>query len=296
MTLAKIISMANVTTRLRFLAMERSLRATGCQLPLWVIPYDDRRFDLPQGSSWWEVDDIVRWLEVEAPHQHAKRVMRKYQCLTEANYQFVDADVIWLRNPEEVLSAVKGFVTSCGHWHNPSHTTTAESNEILRRRSTVWQARVFNSGQFACDQQLYSVSGLIQSASHSLHRTTCLEDPFHEQPGLNLLVFLSDVAVTNLTLPPYSMESTWAGDYDGTYKEYWKEQVRSPYLIHWAGVRMDLPRLIHELFARYLTPDERFEWNRAVKDFAARSKSNAGILTILRRLRRVWKAVGRELD
>jgi hypothetical protein len=38
MKIDKIISMANQKVRLRFLAMERSLRATGCQLPLWVIP------------------------------------------------------------------------------------------------------------------------------------------------------------------------------------------------------------------------------------------------------------------
>jgi hypothetical protein len=50
MKIEKIITLANNKVRLRFLAMERSLRATGCQLPLLVIPYDDKLFELPGGK------------------------------------------------------------------------------------------------------------------------------------------------------------------------------------------------------------------------------------------------------
>ncbi len=72
MKIDKIISMANEKVRLRFLAMERSLRAVGCQLPLLVIPYDDNLFELPEGSTWWEIPEITSWLKA----QKSRPVMR----------------------------------------------------------------------------------------------------------------------------------------------------------------------------------------------------------------------------
>src|SRR6478609_7478064 len=104
MQLEKIISLANENTRLRFLAMERSLRATGCTLPLWVIPYDDNRFELPPNAIWWQIDNIITWLEGKM----ASKPKRKYQCMLEGNYQFVDADVIFLKNPETALANLSG--------------------------------------------------------------------------------------------------------------------------------------------------------------------------------------------
>lgn len=291
MKLDKIISMANATTRLRFLAMERSLRATGCRLPLWVIPYNDQRFDLPEGSVWWEMPEIIGWLDRQAPHSHPRHVMRKYQCLAQDNYQFVDADVVFIRNPEQVLLPHQGFITSCGHWQDPGHTVTAESQELFHQKSTVWPARVFNSGQFACDNQMHSVPEILRLASMADHRSTCLDHPFHEQPGLNLLVFLSGIPVTNLTLPPSSMESTWAGDYDGAYLDYWRDEDRCPYLIHWAGVNMALPRPIHELFLNYLSPEERSEWEMTALQHGRRSGVLVRIRSFARRVRQAWRAV-----
>lgn len=134
--------MANQNVRLRFLAMERSLRATGCQLPLWVIPYEENLFELPEGSTWREIPEITDWLKAE----QSLPVRRKYQCLTEGNYQFVDADVCFLRNPEIVLDPHSGFITSCGHWRNPAGTCTVASQLLISRKSTLWQRNVFNSG------------------------------------------------------------------------------------------------------------------------------------------------------
>ncbi|MCC5657844.1 hypothetical protein LC608_12750 [Nostoc sp. XA010] len=68
MKIDKIISLANSKVRLMFLAMERSLRTTGCDLPILVIPYDDHLFKLPEGSSWWEIPEITNWLRVEKSH------------------------------------------------------------------------------------------------------------------------------------------------------------------------------------------------------------------------------------
>ena len=65
MKIDKIISLANKNVKLRFLAMERSLRDTGCDLPLLVIPYNDNLFDLPKGSTWWEIPEMIQWLNRE---------------------------------------------------------------------------------------------------------------------------------------------------------------------------------------------------------------------------------------
>jgi hypothetical protein len=51
MKIDKIISMANQKVRLRFLALERSLRASGCQLPILVIPYDDNLLSYQKAPS-----------------------------------------------------------------------------------------------------------------------------------------------------------------------------------------------------------------------------------------------------
>lgn len=262
MIIDKIISLANGKVRLQFLAMERSLRSTGCQLPIWVIPYDDDRFDLPEGSSWWELSEIFSWLHFENAHP----VMRKYQCLTAENYQFVDTDVCFLRNPEEVLEPHSGFVTSCGHWRDPGHTLTAESHHWISQRTTLWPREVFNTGQFACDLSLYSVEELRKTATNQNFIKTCIQFPHHEQPGLNLLVWKTGIKILNLTLPPVRMESTWAGDYPADYALYWQDPQRQPYLIHWAGAKPSDPnRPIDQIFYNFLTAEETTEWNDQVR-------------------------------
>ena len=81
MQLERIVTLANEPVRLRFLALERSLRAVGCDLPLDVIPYDERRFELPKNASWWTIDPLCEWLQAQGAHS----ITRKYQCLTVAN-------------------------------------------------------------------------------------------------------------------------------------------------------------------------------------------------------------------
>jgi hypothetical protein len=242
--------------------MVRSLRATGCNLPVRVIPYDEARFDLPPGCQWLEHPELWRWLS----GHRAPALMRKYHCLLLANYQFVDADVCFLRNPAEALEPHRGFVTCCGHWHNPGDTVTPDSLRFLQQRSTVWQSSVFNAGQFACDVRLCSLDELRARAELPEFRQACLEWQFHEQPGLNQLVASSGVEVTNLTLPPHRMQSTWAGDYSGEdYRRYWTTETETPYLIHWAGVNMSVPRPIDQIFCSRLTEAEKAEWRQQVQ-------------------------------
>jgi hypothetical protein len=288
MKIDKIISMANQKVRLRFLAMERSLRATGCQLPLLVIPYDNNLFELPEGSTWWEIPEITNWLNAERTHP----TMRKYQCLTVGNYQFVDADVCFLRNPEAVLTPHSGFITSCGHWREPSGTCTPASQRLMSSKSTLWQRDVFNTGQFACDRALFTVDSLKATALQPDFVETCLHWSYNEQPGLDLLVFASGVEITNLTLPSIRMESTWAGDYPGEYKPYWTNPQRKPYLIHWAGTPMDVPRPINQIFYNFLTPTEQAEWDQQVKQWSQlQPKNNRSIRAIGRRFKSVFQTL-----
>ena len=275
MKLEKIISLASAPVRLRLLAMIRSLRKTGCDLPVLVIPYGDdpsSRFDLPAGCEWWEIPEVMAWVREIRAHP----MVRKYQCFLVGNYQYVDSDVIFLRNPAEVLATETGFVASCGHWRDPEHTMTEQTEAIFRRHSTNWQSRIFNAGQFACDRPLFpNFAALRATVEDPAHAASCLS-PITEQPGINLLRLVSGAPISNLTLPPVNMESTWAGDYtDADFARYWsanqpgESDGREPYLIHWAGMRMDKELPIHELFYAQLSPAERTEWAEQVRGRAA---------------------------
>ena len=155
-----------------------------------------------------------------------------------------------------------------------------QSEAIFRRRSTNWQREVFNAGQFACDRALFANFAALHETAHAPgNRETCLY-PIGDQPGINLLRLLSGVPLSNVTLPPVSMESTWAGDYaDADYESYWREADKRPYLIHWAGVSMHTPRPINDLFYRHLTPDELDEWHAQLQ---ARASAPQGLRPRLR--------------
>jgi hypothetical protein len=258
MNLEKIITLANANSRLRFLAMVRSLRATGSDLPVWVIPYDEQKFELPAGCIWWEIPVILNWTTANKLWP----AFRKIQCFSTTNYQFVDSDVIFLKEPSKVLKPLSGFVTCCTHWNNPDHTVTSETLNFLRSKTTTWQRLVFNSGQWACDRKLYKVEELINICEH-MFRDTLFDNNYlyKDQAGINLLVNLKDVEISNLTLPPYNLESSWAGDYKQHYSRYWNRAETKPYLLHWAGCTMNEGSAADELFFGYLDAAELAEWH-----------------------------------
>lgn len=267
MKLEKIVTFANTNVRLRFLAMERSLRATGCTLPLLVIPYDENLFDLPPNSTWVQADQLFTWLDEKT----GAKIFRKYAALLQQNYQYVDSDVIFLNDPSAALSAVHGFITSCGHWHNTEYTYTEYSKAVYKKNSTTWQKTVFNAGQFACDNTLYTIQKLKETIISPENKDTCTNKHYTDQPGMNLLVHIATDNITNLTLPPYNMPSTWAGDYDtADYHNYWKAQT--PYLIHWAGCQMNTGRPIDKEFLKYLSKEELQLWK---KQLVNHKKSNS---------------------
>jgi len=264
MKLEKIVSLANKNSEVRFLAMVRSLRAVGCNLPVWVIPYDNNKFDLPENCIWWEMSEVISYLEAAGAH----KMMRKYQCLLTTNYQYVDSDIVFLRNPENVLANVTGFITSCGHWLHPEHTYVADTMALYQEKSTTWQKSVFNAGQYACDVQLHDFDTLKNIIESTLsNKEICLNSRTYDQVALNLLIHLSGIQVTNLTQTPHDMESTWAGSYiDADYTRYWRDENKKPYIIHWAGCRMDIGRPIDRLFTDYLTPSEMVVWEAQLEE------------------------------
>ena len=253
MNLERIVTLANKNSEIRFLAMERSLRATGCTLPLYVIPYDDNKFDLPENSTWWEMPEILNWIS----KNNLWPAFRKIQCLTIANYQFVDSDVIFFKNPVETLKPLTGFITSCTHWMAPEHTYTDETLKYLKAKSTTWTKLVFNSGQFGCDKILYEQHELMRFCETNFTETLFHKNYLYkDQPGINILVNCADVEIVNVTMPPVSMVSTWAGDYldEASFQRF--EQNDKPYFVHWAGIALTSRNYIHQYFYKFLTAQE----------------------------------------
>lgn len=292
MHIENIVTLANAHPKIRltFLAMERSLRTVGCQLPLLVIPYDDNRFDLPPGATWWEMPEVSAWIRDTG----AVQMMRKYQCLTLANYQYADTDICFLRNPEEVLRPFEGWVACCTEWNKPEHTYTEESLRVLSRVSSTWQKSVFSAGQFASDRPVFAgVEALKAMAGSPDLMSTCLHPPSADQDGFNLMVALSGVPVTNLTLPPHCMESTWAGDYPGEYERLWADPIRKPYMIHWAGPTLEQDLPINEIFYGYLTRAEKAEWDEVLRQSRAAAQKKGRWPLLVRLCNQVVKRVDR---
>lgn len=254
MKLEKIITLANSKVELRFLAMVRSLREVGCNLPVLVIPYDDKPlFELPDGCKIWREEAIFELVN----KYPASGVKRKYATLTQSNYHFVDSDVVFLKNPELALNQYSGFITCCGHWRSSDHIATPSLTNFLRSKTSLWHKLIFNSGQYASDQSLFQAEELIElcRSKELLHDT--LEFVHHEQPGLNFLVHSSNANYHNLTLPPVELESSWAGDYLNSMPVL--DSNKSPYLIHWAGMPRGQFNEVDHLFLKYLSHSEREE-------------------------------------
>lgn len=269
MRLERIITMASEKVKTSFVAMERSLRRTGCDLPLEVIPYNDERFALPENAAWSDEPAFFEWID----RVGNRPVMRKYLALTRSNFLFVDSDVIFLKDPAEALAGYQNFVTSCLHWSNPGHTLTKESHEILRAKTSLWPRLIFNTGQFASEKQLYDLESLIQRGEDPAYRSTVLDNPFHEQPGIVLLVNLSGCPITNMTLPPWNMESTWAGDYRGfnDLPDFVSSRSEEcPFLIHWAGCSYEETIPFNSMVKGFLSNEE---WEQICRERPLRKLS-----------------------
>lgn len=286
MVIDKIICLANESTRLMFLAMERSLRAVGSDLPLYVIPYDDRKFELPKNAFWLEDAEFFDWVAKSCAHP----TMRKYLSLTAGNYQYIDTDAIFLQNPEPILAPYEGVVMCDTEWNKPVATVTPGSQAVLSRRWSTWQKEVFSTGQHACDRPLYTCDEIRAFSELPEHREACMDFVEHEQPGLNLLVLLADVPRINLTLPPVNMESSWAGDYPELPS--WNDSQLQPYIMHYAGGILDKNDAVNELFYQYWSQSELSQWKESVAIRKAREAATPNTNPIpIRALNRIVRTL-----
>ncbi len=234
--------------------MERSLRATGCSLPLSVIPYDDRLFELPANATWVDLRPFAQMLQ---PWSSAGGGFRKIAALFERDVALFDADIIHLKNPEEWLAPFESdcFVVADTEFSKATWTYTTRTKSIYRLCTSNWLAKSFNGGFFAfADLQLSpasitrAFSGAERDLLNNLHIAA-------EQPSLNYLAHSLDLRVVNACLPPYAFESTMAVDYPSDYEPLLKKANGAPF-IHFAGGGRSLDLPVSKLFLDHLTKKE----------------------------------------
>lgn len=268
MKIERIITMASPAVRLEFLVMERSLRATGCDLPLHVIPYTDEPFDLPPNASWLVDEELFAGI---ARHRSA-RPCRKFLALTQTNAAFFDADILHLRDFRTELEGLgpDTFVVADTEWNKARWTFSAATRRIYQRKSSVWLLDNFNSGFFAFGNPILARAQILAFiADPEWGRSTREESvTAGEQAGINWLIHRSGRPVVNLCLPPRRMESTMAVDYtellEATLAEEYHEDYQSllaganrPFFLHFAGGMHFTKSRIAELFLKALTAEER---------------------------------------
>jgi hypothetical protein len=258
MKLEQIISLANVKVRLQFLAMERSLRSTGCDLPLLVIPFDETRFPLPGNAQWIEDEALFEIIR----NTGAVSVSRKYLALTLPNCAYFDADIIHLRDPRAWLAPLPEdvFVVADTEWNKARWTFTPETRELYGSKTTLWLLDNFNSGFFAHGTpaaKIEQIKSLLTEPQY-WNLTQGKGPTKGEQEGANLLIHQNGREVHNLCLPPYRMESTMACDYPEDV-ELILRRPNAPAFIHYAGHGRNIDAPIARLIFDHLSSAEAAE-------------------------------------
>jgi len=260
MEIEKIITMANRTVKLQFTVMERSLRATGCNLPLHVIPFGDDLFDLPANAEWMVNEPLFATLT-----EHGALMMcRKYLALMQSRCAYFDTDLVHLTNPQKFLASLPGsaFVVADTEWNKTRWTFTPETKAIYLRKSTLWPLTNFNAGFFAHEAPLVNIEGIrkLLSSPELGKMGRGFSPSGSDQEGTNYLVHINGAEVINLCLPPFCVESTMACDYSGgVYRTM--EASRRPPFIHFAGKAWDLNVDVAGIFLDFLTAEETREFH-----------------------------------
>jgi hypothetical protein len=284
MILERIVGIANKNVEAEFLAMERSLRKTGCDVPLDVIPYDDNLFSLPANAKWW--DEPVKWVKKNFPNEVKHPFQYRIYLLSCTNFQVADSDVIFLRNPVEVLAPYDDLVTACHQWSRPQLAASEHTLDWLKKHSSTWSARVFNAGQFALGgPRLFDLKELTELLHDPVHSHHVFDsNPPWDQGGFNYLFALTKRKQINLTLPPFNMESTWAADYPVDFCCEWESEEQTPYLIHWAGSCLYQKLAINSIFESFLSDSEKkqLDEKRAVAATAAMQAYRKSLFPIYR--------------
>jgi hypothetical protein len=271
MKIDKIITMASPAVRLEFLVMERTLRATGCDLPLWVIPYKDEPFDLPPNASWLVDEELFATIA----RLRSARPCRKFLALTQSNAAFFDADIVHLRDLRSELDPLPGgvFAVADTEWNKARWTFSAATRREYQRKSSLWLLDNFNSGFFAFEEPILTQERILEFIADPQWGRSTREESVTagEQAGINFLIHTSERPVLNLCLPPRRMESTMAVDYteslEATLAEEYREDYQDlvsgpngPFFLHFAGGMHFTKSRIAEIFGKALTERERGVW------------------------------------
>ncbi len=257
MKIDSIISMANAKVRLQFLAMARSLRAAGCDLPLFVIPYDDSRFPLPENAQWIEDEGLFAVIQKSA----ALPITRKYLALTQSNSAYFDSDIIHLRDPKKWLEPVSEDAFAVADTRMALFlrwTFTPETRELYQSKSTLWLLDNFNSGFFAHAAPIGEMAQIKEFFAAYGNMVRGQTPTRGEQEGANFLVHQSGRRVFNLCLPPQRMESTMACDYSGNFEAVMRTP-NAPAFMHYAGPGRNLDAAPARLIFEHLTASESAE-------------------------------------
>jgi hypothetical protein len=258
MELKRIVSLANAKVRLQFLAMERSLRATGCDLPLLVIPYDDTRFPLPENAQWIENEELFALIAETA----ALKMCRKYLAFTLDHSAYFDSDIIHIRDPRDWLEPLPDnlFVIADTEWSKARWTFTAETRVRYESKTTLWLLDNFNAGFFAHAKPAATIALIRKFLTDPLNRNLARGKvpSGGEQESSNFLVHLGGLEVVNLCLPPFRMESTMACDYPEDFEPILR-RANPPAFVHYAGSGRNLDAPVARLIFDHLTASEASE-------------------------------------
>ena len=261
----KIVTLANRAVELQLRVFIRSLRSTGCDLPVHVIPYGVKDFDLPGGCQWLEETQI----ESVLAQQKAHPLYAKYAALVQRDCAYFDTDIVVLQNPSSWLESAPSdsFVVADTEWAKNRWTFTNDSRQFLVSLSSRWPLLTFNSGFFAFEEPVYDEDELIAAIQSPEMRDTCLRrtaSPI-DQPAINWLVLRKNRKIFNFNLPTQNMESTMAGDYGRSAPERVLSNPDAPAFLHYAGPLFQTELPVTRLFTDYLTASERELWDRTVR-------------------------------
>jgi hypothetical protein len=300
MTIDRVITMASPAVALEFAVMERSLRATGCDLPLEVIPFTDERFDLPPNAAWLIDEDLFAAVE----RSRVNRPCRKFAAFFRPNAVFFDADIVHLRDfrPELERQPDDVFVVADTEWNKARWTFSGDTRSVYETRTSLWLLDQFNSGFFGFTDSRVTQADVIDFLADPRWSRCAREESATagEQPAANWLVHRGGLPVVNLCLPPRRLESTMAVDYPAEGWESLVEGSNGPFFLHYAGGVHWTDAPCTKRFTDWLTAAERgrFEEQKAIRtrDAAKRGQwpwwvrgLNRVIPALDRRFRIAWE-------
>jgi len=277
-----IYFLANDIVKEWFIACSESIRAHGCTLPICIIPFDEKIFEIQKlapkyGAEIWQDSKLAELDGIGTqffPGSYGRiRMFRKLACFWGPfeYFMYSDLDLIALMNWDEILLAFPDSNLDFVYFGKSSGNVflTAYSNDILYKES-----HQFNSGAFVSSRGLFSLKEFHSFANSVAPRATELFCRSADQPFLNYCIDHSDVSVGSISeLIPNVYDWNWARSSYLGRNDIYKVADRTgsfngrrfPF-IHWAGFKQHSSMPNYELFLKYRLRNSsvgerlRYEW------------------------------------